>query len=61
MDIGKIWYNSGKEYECILFLLILDDLDNPSDQYKSSIGDETDIAVILYQANRNRYPRLVTV
>jgi|RhiMethySRZTD1v2_1073278.scaffolds.fasta_scaffold510028_4 hypothetical protein len=62
MMIGKIWYNPGVEDKCYLFLVCLDNLDdlletdNPRNTLK---GIETDIAVELYQINRNRYPRYV--
>ena len=59
-DIGKIWYNGGKEKQCMLFLTVLDNLDNAiewDDPDRTLKGIETDIACELYQANRNRYPK----
>lgn len=60
---GKIWYNPHRADECVVFILILDDLDEEYDfdpsPYKTLKGDELDIADKLYQANRNRYPSLI--
>lgn len=58
---GKIWYNPRKVDECIVFVLILDDLDETDGSdipYNTAFGDELDVAGKLYQANRNQYPSL---